>query len=219
MTPVAHSVVVDTPSRHEVRRAIDDVMARPEFVEPEKSWFERMREEALDALGDLLGDAFSALADFVPEEGLARTLVIGWMVATLLAIIAHFIWTMMQLRRPPIAVTSEDGAADDPLLAIATAAEALARARDAAAAGRFDDAMAALYRGTVLWLGEQGEVTVEESKTGGDYARELRDADRRSAFRGLLRAYYPVAFGGRAATADGWAAMSDGARTIGVPTS
>lgn len=211
--------VVDAPSRHDVRRAVDEVMSRPEFAEPEKGWFETWREEVWAGIRDALGELFSALFDVLPEEGLARTLVIGWMIVTLLAIVAHFVWTLVQLRRAgPAAGT--DGAVDDDLHAhVATSAEALDLARRAASDGRFDVAMSALYRATVLWLDEHGEVALGDAKTGGDYARDLADAERRRTFRALLRDYYPVAFGGRVPDAEAFAAMSAHAARLGVPTS
>ncbi len=208
--------LADAPSGDDIRRVVDEVMAGPEFAVPKESWFEEIRRTVFENVRDFLGDLFSGLFDLVPEEGLARTLVIGWMVLTLLAICAHFIWTIMKLRRPAVIDDGVIPATSSPH-ELVTWQSALARARASADAGHLDDAMAALYRGTVLWLDDAGDVVAEESKTGGDYARELRDAAQRTNFRALLRSYYPVAFGGRAAGAALWDAMRACAVEIGVP--
>ena len=58
----------------------------------------------------------------------------------------------------------------------------------------------------------------DESKTGGDYARELSGSPHRSPFRRLLSAFYPVAFGGRTASAGAWETMRASATELGVPS-
>ena len=58
--------------------------------------------------------------------------------------------------------------------------------------------MRVLYHGVLLWLDESGQARYEDDKTGGEYADEIRGRELRPSFRSLLRAFYPVAYGGKA---------------------
>lgn len=71
------------------------------------------------------------------------------------------------------------------------------------AAGLFEEAAHALYRGVILSLGRRERLRLDPARTSGDYARELR---RRSAaslvpFRAFTRRFDVVVYGHDGATA------------------
>ena len=71
------------------------------------------------------------------------------------------------------------------------------------AAGRYEEAAHALYRGVILSLGRRERLRLDPSRTSGDYARELR---RRSAaslvpFRAFTRRFDVVVYGHGSVTA------------------
>jgi len=79
----------------------------------------------------------------------------------------------------------------------------LAAARAAAAAGRFDDALSLLLLGAMGHAERAGLIRPRRGLTYRDYLRAVPDS---SAWHGtldrLIRAYAPVGFGRREATAD-----------------
>ena len=82
------------------------------------------------------------------------------------------------------------------------AAEAYARGRDLADAGRWLEATKHLYVALLLRLAELGLVVFSETKTNADYVREV---SARRVAGGLLRRgteiFEPVAYGGAVASA------------------
>lgn len=74
-----------------------------------------------------------------------------------------------------------------------------ADAEQLAAAGRFTEAAHALYRATLALLASGGLVRLHDSKTSGDYARELRrrGAAGYSAFRRFGGRYDRIVYGTR----------------------
>jgi len=69
----------------------------------------------------------------------------------------------------------------------------------------------------LLWLDGAGYARFAEDKTGAEYAREVRPGALRTAFTGVLRAFYPVAYGGRADAPGAYARMRELASRMGVP--
>lgn len=85
-----------------------------------------------------------------------------------------------------------------------------------AARGQFLEAAHALYRATIAMLAASGLVRFHESKTSGDYARELR---RRGAasyvpFRRFGSRYDRIVYGAGSCDADGYAALLADARGV-----
>jgi hypothetical protein len=78
-----------------------------------------------------------------------------------------------------------------------------------AAAGRYTDATHALLAAVLAALAARGEVRLHESKTTGDYARELErsGSPARSAFRTFRRRYDVLIYGAGSCTADDFAAL------------
>ncbi len=91
-----------------------------------------------------------------------------------------------------------------------------ARARDAAAQGRWRDAALALYQILLHRLAARGAVRVDAAKTPGDYRHETRpDQTAARALDAFLRAFEPVAFGGRPLDAAGYARLREAVAAAG----
>ena len=106
-----------------------------------------------------------------------------------------------------IAARGHDQAGTRP--ASARARDARAEAERLAAAGRFTEAAHALLRAILATLADRGEVRLHDSKTTGDYARELdRNASPlRAVFRAFRRRYDRVIYGAGECSADDFAAL------------
>ena len=89
-------------------------------------------------------------------------------------------------------------------------------AEQLAAAGQFTEAAHALYRATVAILASQGLVRRHDSKTSGDYARELRrrGAPAYAAFRRFGSRYDRIIYGTGACDAAGYDALLGDARAV-----
>lgn len=193
------------PSAAQVQEAVERVYARPEYQVHHgfREWIARMLNELLAWIGDRLGD-FSQLRTSNP---VIWWLVIGWLAASAVALLAHILWSAVQAARR---------ADDSPAAAGVTArrdrprsaAEWEAEAGRLAAVGRLREAAAALYQALLLRLDGRGAVRFDPSKTPGDYRREARaHPDAARALTAFLRLFEPVAFGGRALDAEGWERM------------
>ncbi len=217
-TPPPAAGPSDLPDTSSISRAVDEVLARPEFRPESEGLMERLWNGVLELLDDVFGGLFSSAAEFLGGDGLLARLVFWWMVLVLAAIVGHFVWTLLQLRQPRTATAGgPGGAGGPPVNELPDASSALDDARALAASGRFADAMHALYAGTLHWLDTAGQLRFEESKTGGDYVRELSASPHRPFFRRILAVFYPVAFGGRIAQAQAFREMRASASAMGVP--
>ena len=85
-----------------------------------------------------------------------------------------------------------------------------------AAAGRFTDAAHALLAAVLATLAARGEVRLHESKTTGDYARELErsGSPARGAFRTFRRRYDVLIYGAGECTAEEFAALRRDAEPV-----
>lgn len=197
------------PEPAAIDAALARVLARPEFARLEPTSLDRAREwlaAQLRMLRDWLGDgpAFALDVSWL-DEALAATAVL------LVAVLVH---RRGWLRRRRIPRTD---AAHAPPAPASGARDDLAAAAAAAGAGRFADAMHALYRGVVRWLDDVGRVPWDPARTGEDVARVLHDERLATSFRRLLRAFYPVAYGARPDAAGAYRRMRAAASEMGVP--
>jgi hypothetical protein len=98
----------------------------------------------------------------------------------------------------------------------ATSPDPWREAEQLAAAGQFTEAAHALYRGTVAMLAAQGLVRRHDSKTSGDYARELRrkGAPAYAAFRRFGARYDRIIYGTGTCDASGYDALLADARAV-----
>src|SRR5690606_8814987 len=123
--------------------------------------------------------------------------VVGLLAALALALLARAAWAAGTFRRTRAAGTgSPSGPGGEP--------DPWAAAARLAAAGDFDSAVHALYAAVLRALAGRGLVEPHESKTVGDYLRELaaRSAPPRAAFHEFARGYERVAYGGTRCDAD-----------------
>ena len=98
----------------------------------------------------------------------------------------------------------------------ATSSDPWGEAEQLAAAGQFTEAAHALYRGTVAMLAAQGLVRRHDSKTSGDYARELRrrGAPAYASFRRFGARYDRIIYGTGVCDAPGYDALLADARAV-----
>ena len=98
----------------------------------------------------------------------------------------------------------------------ATSSDPWREAEQLAAAGQFTEAAHALYRGTVAMLAAQRLVRRHDSKTSGDYARELRrrGAPAYAPFRRFGARYDRIIYGTGVCDAPGYDALLADARAV-----
>lgn len=183
----------------EVARALDAVYARPEFAPVSASPLYRWLNDLLTRIGDFLADLFrlaGADARLAGRVVIGVLSVFGLILAYHLVRTAYGVWRARERGRvrPTPDASSLSGAAD--------ANAWLARAGAEAAAGRWRQAVLALYPALVLRLDAAGHLSFDPSKTPGDYRRETRRAPMAARLLdAFLARFEPVAFGGREADA------------------
>lgn len=136
-----------------------------------------------------ISDWINTVVEYLRGSGPARWVAIGFTVLLVLVIVSRF---FLAARARTEDFESEDGtrrrrSGEDPWLA----AERLA------AAGQFEDAAHALYRGVVESIARTDRLRLDSSKTSGDYARELRarGSARLPAFRAFARRFDIAVYG------------------------
>ncbi|HEX7049363.1 MAG TPA: DUF4129 domain-containing protein [Longimicrobiales bacterium] len=194
------------PTADQIERALAGVFARPEFVPREPSLLARLFQRAWDALTGLLARLVAGLdPSNTPLPVLWAVIGVLAAAAAVLAVrfggVALRAWRARDRSagRPADAAVASGGPGAD---------EWEARAGRAAARGDWRGAALALYQALLLHLDAAGAVRYDPSKTPGDYRREARRHPR--AFRALdafLGPFEPVAFGGRAIDAPGYARL------------
>ena len=143
-----------------------------------------------------LGEWLSRFSHFLRGAPSARMIALGVVGALVLLVIARLV----------LAARARD--ADS--LAAARAGRASAtenpwqEADRLAAAGRFEEAAHALYRGVLAGLARRERLRLDPSKTSGDYARELRrrGAPSYAAFRTFVRRFDVAVYGYGGCTAE-----------------
>lgn len=180
-----------------VREALAEVYRRPEFLSAEKkTLFEILSEWLVRWLGTVEGSA---------PPWVSRVL-IGLVAALGLLLLAQIAWAARGLfarpRRPTARAAGAAPERPEP-------ARHRRSAEEAAARGEYVAAVRALYRYALARLHERGRVRYDESKTGGDYLRELaRAPDRGETFARFLSDVERVLFGGRPCGADQYDRLS-----------
>lgn len=89
-------------------------------------------------------------------------------------------------------------------------------AEELASGGHYTEAVHSLYRGTLAMLGANGLVRLHDSKTSGDYARELRrrGAAAHAAFRRFGARYDRIIYGTGVCDAASYAGLLEDARAV-----
>jgi hypothetical protein len=128
-----------------------------------------------------------------------------WITIALIALLVALILARVAI----VLFTARDEAASAPRQASARVRDARAEAERLAAAGRFTEAAHALLAAILASLADRGQLRLHESKTTGDYARELdRNASPlRGAFRTFRRRYDRVIYGVGECSADEFDAL------------
>lgn len=210
------AVLGQLPGRQEVFDALDRTLARPEFRPYEPSMLQRAWTWVQDTWREAQLAVLRQIAEWVGGDLQLGRLILIALLVVLAGFLLYAVWSMLGRRSagaegPGFATPSLSS--DVP----PRASERLRAAYELAQAGQYAEAMHALYQGAVLWLDEAGKARYEEGKTGGEYAREIEQRELRATFRRLLRAFYPVAYGGRPAVEAAWSKMAAAASSLGVP--
>ena len=136
-----------------------------------------------------IADGIEALVEFLRGSGPARWIAIGFTVLLVLLVVARFL--LAARARGDDMETGEharrERSGEDPW----RVAERLA------AAGQFEEAAHALYRGVVESAARTDRLRLDPSKTSGDYARELRarGSARLAPFRMFARRFDVAVYG------------------------
>jgi hypothetical protein len=198
------------PSASEVRGALDQILARPEFQPHEPSWFERLQAKAQEVFMDILKAVLGSAAE---NPAVIRAIVLSALALAALLVIV-WIWRSWQPRGEVRTSVQLDGprVQTHPDLEVE-----LAEVRRALHEGDFEAAMHALYRATWLSLALRRLVRTDADQTAGDLARALGSKAEAGPFRRLARRFEPVAYGGRPGTREGFEGMRSCADELGVP--
>ena len=154
-------LVVPVTSAEEVHRITDAVLARPEFLESRPSWL----QQAGRRINDVINDFLNTLG-----EG-TRGSTIGTLTLVLLALLVVFLvlrYTRTMRRDPGLDVAVEGPVGR-------AAAQWLADAEAAAAAGDWRQALRCRYRALVADFAANGLVEEVPGRTTGEYLRVVEE--------------------------------------------
>lgn len=169
----------------EVRRAAEEILARPEFRRPEPSLFDRFQ----DWLAEQLGRVFEAVA------GGGRGSVVGIvLLVAALGAVAYFATRFattvgVDLRARPV----------EPPTPVRTVGDWMAEAERAEKAGRWKDGVRYRYRALVAGLAERGVVDEIPGRTAGEYRSDVARSAPGAAddFAGATELFELVWYGDR----------------------
>ena len=164
-------------------------------------------DRILDWLGDILMRVVNAIGE-IPHSRIIATiafLIIGMLIVARVLYSARLRATEEELSvfGHGVSTSSTDPWRDAELLA---------------ANGQFTEAAHALYRAALAMLAVKGLVRLHESKTSGDYARELRrrGAPVHASFRRFGARYDRIIYGAGECDAMQYAALLDDARALAM---
>ncbi len=197
------------------RAVIDEVLARREFTD--------LRDDRPGLL-QRLAEWFAGLLRTIHEtlSGLPGWLfwtIVVWLVLTLVALLAHLmytLWTLLAGQRlgPGDAKRKADregrqllGIRDLDFNSVYAEARRLLAAADGPAATKY------FYVAAILWLDRQGWIVFRPAKTNRDYLGELRGHPAiQGRLRELTESFESIVYGGQSATVS---STRDIARTVG----
>jgi len=190
------------------RAAIHDTVAAIVKQTPYRRDFAR---SLLDRILEWIGEAFSRLVNAVGGVPHSRFIATIAFVVVVVLIVARVFYSA-RLRNTDdagrIGVRGRSASASDPW----REAELLA------ANGQYTEAAHALYRAALSMLAARGLIRLHESKTSGDYARELRrrGAPVAAPFRRFGSRYDRIIYGQGVCDAPQYTALLDEARTLAI---
>jgi hypothetical protein len=165
----------------EVEAVLGDVLARPEYLPVPPSLLQRWLVAAggwfHDVIWSRVTNAFPALDRSSPVWETLGMIAVGAGALLGLALIIYLAYLSLQLylRRQRSGRAGRDAAGGE--TRALTSAEWEALSREAAERGAWREAALALYHGVLQRLADVGMLTIESSKTPGDYRREARRGD------------------------------------------
>jgi hypothetical protein len=159
-----------------------------------------------DRIADWIVDLIRRALGAVPTVPNAKWVVLGLAIVAVVAIAVRFVLGNDAEERRRRARSGILHGGGDPWV----------EAERLAAAGNFADAAHLLYRGLTERLAAAESIRLHESKTSGDYARELRAAGSpmHAEFRQFGRRYDRVLFGTGSCDAPTYAALRDLAMSV-----
>src|SRR4051812_6319644 len=165
-------------------------------------------DRILQWIGDAYGRLFEALGG-IPHGRVIATIAAG-VLALLIVLRVAYAARLRTTGRAGRAARNRGGIRSrDPW----GEADALAQS------GQFTEAAHALYRATIARLATAGLVRPHESKTSGDYARELRwrSAPAYTPFRRFGARYDRIIYGSGVCDADGYRTLAEDAGAVFAP--
>ena len=189
------------------RSAVHDTVAT---IIRQADYTRSLRTTLLERFLDWLGRVWARIAASIGSIPHGRRVAAIAAVILLLLVAARVIYAA-RLRAEP-----DEGGARARGRRGASGTEIWREAESLAASGRFTDAAHALYRATLALLAARGFVRLHESKTSGDYARELRQRGSPvySAFRRFGACYDRIIYGAGSCDAAGYTTLRDDARLV-----
>lgn len=192
----------DADFHHRTRATIQDVLADREFsdLQADSNVAGRRLFQWIDSLLNGVASWIRSLPSWLAWG------IVVWMVLTLLAILAHLIYTFVMLLggiSPSSHASGRQGEHPGQLFGLRPLEfDAMyAEARRLLGESDWLAATKHFYVAAILWLDRQGCIAFRLSKTNRDYIEELRtQAMLQTGFRGLTGCFESVVYGGQSAT-------------------
>jgi hypothetical protein len=193
----AHAAAAPPPSP--VGSTLAAILANPAYHEREssaqaqvhKSWWQRFVEWLVGIFSRLF-EGIANAAGGVPFLGQILVVLVMGLIAVLVLLmgyrIARYVLSLRRVR------TSDE--AGEPIAADEPADALYARARAAAASGRFGAAVALVFRAGLLQLDVRGVIPYDAARTAGEYRRSVRRrcAPAAAPFDALARSFTLAAY-------------------------
>jgi hypothetical protein len=158
-------------SPDEVRAALADILARPEYNDPFSKFADQV-EALVAAAVRLVRELFRAVQDLLYTAPLLYWLIVAGCLVVLFLLLGHIAWTLYHAvamdRRGP-----ERNAAGAP--PVETPASLRAQAEQAASGGAYLDAIRLLLRSIGVEMRRRGRTALFRSLTNREFAGEFRD--------------------------------------------
>jgi hypothetical protein len=193
------------------RTAVEEVLSRAEFADLRRDAKAGQRRALrwLQSFWDSIERAIGRLPEWL------LWVIVFWMFAALLAILAHLVYTLWKLlggsgRASGAAASAQRRGGEILGIRDLDFDAVYAEARRLLGGGDWPAAIKYYYVAAILWLDRQGAIAFQPSKTNRDYFRELRArAGQQELFGRLTNCFEHVAYAGQAATASNSRAMAE----------
>ena len=186
-----------------VRERVKHILARAEFHEFDPASADRFR------LSELLERWFGHRSDPDPPPISSPHFHIDvspWLIVVLglglLGLVAAFVLLSEKRRKAGVPRAAPRVQAALQLAAAGTAPDWLAEAAALAGAGRYREALRALYSATLAALGKSQQLRLDKSRTNGDYVRALESGATRERFAAFTDAFERSFYGAEAVAAE-----------------